>query len=130
MPRRPPSSSYTLEHGSYYLRDPNQTLFDERGAIVAMVDLVTIAYSCTPEPDGTELWVIHKHGDLKQLQAWWRANRETMQPLFGEVTLVTFPRGFDPERINAILDCPARLETLLAEVANEPRSTSTWDWLS
>lgn len=117
--------TYTLEHGSYYQRNPRN------GDIEKMCDQVTIAFSNKVQDDGTAMWVIHRHGDLEDVQAWWRKNHKAAEPLFGEVTLITFPRRFDPERINQVIEIPARLRKLLAEVEGEPpRSTSTWDWLS
>jgi hypothetical protein len=106
-PNRP---RYTLEHGSYYLRNPRT------GDILTMTDQVTIAFSCTSEPDDTEMWVIHKHGSLKSVQVWWKKNREVVTKLFGTITLVTFPPKFDPERINSFIELPATLVSLFDEV--------------
>jgi len=122
-PNRP---RYTLEHGSYYLRNPRN------GNIEKMVDQVTISYSCMPddcEPDSV-IWTIHAHGALDDVRRWWKKNHEAARPLFGEVNLITLPRKFDPERINTFIELPATLETLLAEVDDEPpRLLSTWDWI-
>lgn len=130
LPPRP-QPRYTLEHGSYYLRDPNRTMFDARGEVMYMTDLVTIAYSCAAQSDGNRAWIVHKHGDLKDVQAWWQKNRDAaVTALVGEITLITFPRQFDPHRINAILDHPHLLGELLEEVKDEAPRTSVWDWLS
>jgi len=103
---------YTLEHGSYYLRDRPD------GPIRLMTDQVTLAFShdCYA-PDEVECtgWVIHKHGRLEDVRAWWRANRKVAAPLFGEVHLVTFPSRFDVDRINATIEHPIRLAKLIEE---------------
>lgn len=116
---------YTLEHGSYYQRNPRN------GDIEKMCDLVAIAFSNKVQEDGSVMWAVHRHGDPKDVKAWWQKNREDYQDLFGEITIITFPRRFDPDRINAVIENAFRLEALLKEVENEPpRSTSPWDWLS
>lgn len=99
---------YTLEHGSYYLRSGS--------TIRLMTDQVTIAYSNKLAPEGSG-WAIHKHGRLEDVQAWWKANREAAEPLFGEIHLVTFPPKYDVDRINAIIEHPPRLAELLEEAA-------------
>lgn len=118
--------TYTLEHGSYYQRNPRNKDIEK------MCDLVTVAFSNKVQDDGTTMWSVHRHGNLEDVQAWWKKNHEVARPLFGEITLITFPRQFDPARINAVIEIPAKLKALLKEVeGKEPaRVTSTWDWLS
>jgi len=89
---------YTHEHGSYYLI--------ENGNIRLMTDQVSVAYG---EKEGTIL----KHGSLEGVQAWWKSRRHAAEPLFGPVTIATFPRGFPVAEINRLIGVgrinPARL---------------------
>jgi len=100
---------YSLEHGSYYLRDPRQTGLDPQGAILHTADRVTLAFTLSYGPDNSELWTLHKHGSWDTVKAWWDKHHEAARDLFGEVYLVTLPPRFDPDQINSIIECPARL---------------------
>ena len=120
--------TYTLEHGSYYQRNPRNNDIEK------MCDQVTLAFSRMPDdgkPDPEGQITIHRHGTLENVQAWWKKNHEAARPLFGEIILITFPPKFDPARINEVIEIPARLGILLKEVEDEEpaRVTSTWDWI-
>lgn len=71
--------------------------------------------------DGGENVALIKHGEPKQLRVWWNENREKYRPLFGELTMVTFPSKFPAEEINTILERP----TLLRQAESLGRSTLT-----
>lgn len=97
---------YTHEHGSYYLR--------EGSTIRLMCDQVAVAFA---EKD---LQVL-KHGSPESVQKWWQKRRLAAEPLFGPITIATFPRGFPVEEINRIverrrLDAPSLVELETAEV--------------
>jgi hypothetical protein len=99
---------YTHEHGSYYLRS------ESGHSIRLMCDQVAIAFA---EKDLTVL----KHGRPEDIQAWWKERRHEAEPLFGPVSIATFPRRFPVEELNKIIFDFRRLDAsslIKAELEN------------
>jgi len=81
---------YTFEHGSYYL------FKGTTNHPSLMCDQVAVAFA---EKDLTVL----KHGRPEDIQQWWRESREQAEPLFGPVSIATFPRRFPVDELNKII---------------------------
>lgn len=87
-------TQYVLEHGSYYLYDveDGKRSFKPR----LMTDQVAIAYVVE---DGYLL----KHGSPDAVKKWHHENRRGHE-IFGEVQVMTLPRGFPAEELTRALD--------------------------
>lgn len=98
---------YTLEWGSYYMRD-------QWGNILLMTDQVAVAFAVK---DGYLL----KHGRPEDVLKWWERNRNVALDLFGELAVATLPLKFSVEAINQALDFK-NVKHILDEMAVLERS--------
>ena len=86
---------YRLEFGSFY--------FYENGRMQFMADRVGICFSIL---DGNG--VLHRHGSVEDVQAWWETNRADYAALFGDLHIVDSNR-WDPELLTACIENPSLL---------------------
>lgn len=96
---------YSLERGSYYLKD-------ERGNILHMCDQVALAYD-------RELGCLIKHGSPEDVKKWWREGREKAARLFEDIVIVTLPCGFDVEEVNRCITTSGYVGLLAKRLGGE-----------
>jgi hypothetical protein len=101
-----------LEHGSYYLKDPDEKIGLLGPRILMMCDQVAVAWS-------KQEHCILKHGSPESVKEWLRKKHHEVEPLFPDVVIVTFPPKFDPEEINRAVESGWYLEKLLERLEKD-----------
>jgi hypothetical protein len=96
-------SHYTLEYGSYYLRE------DHNNAIISTTDQVAIAFDATMN-------VMLKHGPPEHVMQWWEENKKKAPGLFDDIQVMKLPRGAPVEEINRVLSTAGYIGVLRKKI--------------
>ncbi len=102
---RSTGSHYTLEFGSYYLRD-NRT-----NTITLMTDWVSFAFDAVTN-------TMLKHGAPVDVKKWMADNKDKAPRLFADIQVMTCPRGMPVEELNKVLSTSGYIKILREKIDN------------